>query len=61
MKNRTRVRKTPLALLLICLSTPLSMGGCPNLQNELAAAFQSAFVAYVGEIIAAFFEELPRE
>ena len=48
-------------MLLICLSTPLTMGGCPNLQTELAAAFQTAFVAYVGEIIAAFFEQLPRE
>lgn len=61
MKNRRRGAKAPLALLMVCLSTPFAMGGCTNLRSEVVAAFEAALVGYIGEIIGAFFDELPRE
>ena len=60
MKRSRRRTANSLALLLICLATPFSMGGCATLRNDLIAVVGDAFVGYIGELITAFFDELPR-
>jgi hypothetical protein len=62
MQHPTRRLRRPLALVLICLSAPFAMGGCPiDLRTEILAAVESALVGYIDEVIAAFFDDLPRE
>ena len=46
------------ALLLLCLSLPLSMGGCENFRNDVVDAFEVATRGLVDAVLNAAFDSL---
>lgn len=55
--NRYR-RRVPslLAVLLLSASTPFTMGGCPEFQDEVATAFESATQSIMSAAVTLFFD-----
>lgn len=57
MKRNRRRTSRVLAILLLSASTPFSMGGCPELQDEIVAAFETATQSIFAAAITAYFEQ----
>lgn len=54
-RNRRRVPRF-LAVLLLAASTPFTMGGCPEFQDEVVSAFESASQSIMAAAVTLFFD-----
>jgi hypothetical protein len=54
------IRKTPpraLAVLLLSAAVPFSMGGCPDFQDTVASAFETATRSVADAAVTLFFDQ----
>ena len=56
--NRNRLRAPRfLAVLLLAASAPFAMGGCPEFQDEVATAFESATQSILAAAVTLYFDQ----
>lgn len=56
IRNRCRASRV-LAVLLLVASTPFTMGGCTEFQDEVASAFESATQSILAAAVTMFFDQ----